>query len=48
MLIENWQKDNPDDFFYFRPYGNNVSDDSTWRPFYNEHGINISGVRLIY
>ena len=37
LLIEKWQKTNPGDLFFFRPYGSNISADSTWRPFYNEH-----------
>ena len=44
LLIEKWQKTNPGDLFFFRPYGTNISGDSTWRPFYNEHCDNISGV----
>ena len=44
LLIEKWQKTNPGDLFFFRPYGTNISADSTWRPFYNEHGDNMSGV----
>ena len=44
LLIEKWQKTNPGDLFFFRPYGTNISADSTWRPFYNEHCDNISGV----
>ena len=43
VLIEKWQKNNPGDLFFFRPYGTNISADSTWRPFYNEHCDNISG-----
>ena len=42
LLIEKWQKTNPDELFFFQPYGTNIAANSTWRPFYNEHGDNIS------
>ena len=44
ILIEKWQKTNLGDLFFFQPYGTNISGDSTWHPFYNEHWDNISGI----
>ena len=46
LLIENWQKTKQDNFFLFRGYGRSATADSTWRPFYNEHGDNIFEVCL--
>ena len=44
IKIENWEKSNSEDSFYFRAYGyKTTSVDHKWRPFYNEHGDNISG-----
>ena len=46
LLIENWQMTKQNNFFFFRGYGRSAAADSTWHPFYNEHGDNISEVCL--
>ena len=49
MKIENWKKSNPEDLFYFRAYGDKTTSiDHKWRPFYNEHSGNISGVSMFF
>ena len=49
IKIENWEKSNSEDSFYFRAYGDKAkSVDHKWRPFYNGHGDNISGVSMFF
>ena len=39
IKIENWEKSNSEDSFYFRGYGDKIIFvNHIWRPFYNEHG----------
>ena len=46
LLIENWQNNKQDDFFLSRGYSRSGAADSTWHPFYNEHGDNIPEICL--
>ena len=47
IKIENWEKSNSEDSFYFRTYGHKtISVDHKRQTFYNEHGDNISGVSM--
>ena len=49
VKIENWEKSNSEDSFYFRAYGDKTTSvDHKWRPFYYEHGGNISGARIFF
>ena len=49
IKIENWEKSNSEDSFYFRAYGDKTTSvDHKWRPFYYEHGGNISGARIFF
>ena len=49
IKLENWEKSNSEDSFYFRAYGDKATSvDHKWRPFYNEHGENISGESMFF
>ena len=49
IKIENWEKSNSEDSFYFHAYGDKTTSvDHKWQPFYNEYGDNISEVCIFF